>query len=115
MVGSYCLTLFAILHLLIRALQPFSSSVNLERCLLFPFIFIPLLFRFTHSLFPGLLAQRGLFFLYSSRLSLVSSSIYKSPLSIFCNAGLVVTNFFSISLLWKVLISPSIRKDSFAG
>jgi hypothetical protein len=28
---------------------------------------------------------------------------------------LVVTNSISFSLLWKVLIFPSIRKDSFAG
>jgi hypothetical protein len=47
-------------------------------------------------------------------LTLVSCSICKSPLSIFCSAGLI-TNSFSFSLLWKVLVSPLIRKGSFAG
>jgi hypothetical protein len=62
-----------------------------------------------------LLAQKGLFFHESSWLTLISSSICKIPLSIFCSAGLVTTNYFNFSLLWKVLISPSIRKDNFPG
>jgi hypothetical protein len=93
---------------LIGLLRPFTFSVNIERCLLFPVIFVSLLFT-------RLLAQKGLFFLESSCLTLVSSSVCKSPLSIFCSAGLVVANSFSFSLFWKVLIFPSIRKDSFAG
>jgi hypothetical protein len=100
---------------LIGALRPFTFSVNIERCLLFPTISFPLLFSFTYSLFTGLLAQKGILFLESFCFTLVSSSICKSPLSIFCSAGLVVTNSFSFFLLWKVLISPSIRKDSFSG
>jgi hypothetical protein len=77
-------------------------------------IFDSLLSSFTYFLFTGLLAQKGLFFLESTCLTLVSSSICKSPLSIFCSAGLVVANPFSFSLLWKVLVSPSIRKYGFA-
>jgi hypothetical protein len=81
---------------------------------LFPVTLVPLLFSFTYSLFTGLLAQKGLFFLESSCLTLVSSFIYISPLSILCSASLVVTNSFSFSLLWKVLLYPSVRKDTFA-
>jgi hypothetical protein len=115
MVGSYFLIQFAILYLLIEVLRPFTFSVTIEKCLLFPVTFVSLLFSFTYSLFTGLLGQRGLFFLESACPALVSSSICKTPLSIFCSAGLVVANSFSFSLLWKVLVSPSIRKDSFAG
>jgi hypothetical protein len=114
-VGSCFLTQFAILCPLIGALMPFTFSVNIERCFLFPVILVSLLFSFTYSLFICLLAQKGLFFLESFCLTLVYSSICKSPLSIFCGAGLVITNCFIFSLLWKVIISPSIRKDSFAG
>jgi hypothetical protein len=70
---------------------------------------------FTYSLFICLLAQKGLFFLNSSCLTLVSSSICKSPLRTFCSAGLVAINSFSFSLLWKFLISLSLRKDNFVG
>jgi hypothetical protein len=77
-------------------------------------IFIPFLFSFTCSLFIGLLGQKNFFFLASSCLTLVSSSVCKSPLSILCHVGLVVVNSFNFSLLWKVLASPTIRKDSFA-
>jgi hypothetical protein len=115
MVGSCFLTQHAILCLLIGTLRPFTFSVNIEKCPLFPVIFVSLLFSFTYSLFIGLLAQKGLFFLESTCLTLVSSSICKSLLSIFCSAGLVVTNSFSFSLLWKVLVSLSIRKNSFSG
>jgi hypothetical protein len=73
------------------------------------------LFSFTYFLFTGLLAQKGLFFLEFSCLTLVSSFICKSPLSIFCSAGLVVVNSFSFFLLWKFLVSPLVRKYSFAG
>jgi hypothetical protein len=62
MVGSCFLTQFAILWLLIGALGPFTFSVSIERCLLFPVIFVPLLFSFSYSLFTDLLAQKGLFF-----------------------------------------------------
>jgi hypothetical protein len=37
------------------------------------------------------------------------------PLSIFCNASLVVMICFSLCLSWKVFISPSILKDKFGG
>jgi hypothetical protein len=80
---------------------------------MFPFIFILLLFIFTNSLFTGLLGQKDLFFLESSCLTLVSASVCKGPLIFFCSAGLVDMNFFSSSLLWMVLISQSISKDSF--
>jgi hypothetical protein len=63
MVGYCFLIQFAILRLLIVALCPFTFSVNIERCLLFPVIFVSLLFSFTYSLFAGLLAQNSLFFL----------------------------------------------------
>jgi hypothetical protein len=97
-------------------LRPFTFifSVKFERWLLFPVLFVPLLFHFTYSFLTGLLAQKGLFFLEYSCLTLASPSICKSSSSIFCSAGLVVANSFSFSLLWKVLISPSFRKDSFA-
>jgi hypothetical protein len=36
-------------------------------------------------------------------------------LSIFCNIGLVGMNCFGLSLSWKIFISPSKLKDSFAG
>jgi hypothetical protein len=114
-VGSCFLTQFAILCILIGTLRWFKFSVKIERCLLFPVILVSLMFNFTYSLFVCLLAQKGLFFLESPYLTLVSSSIYKSPLSISFNTGLVVTNSFSFSLLWEVLICPSIKKDSFAG
>jgi hypothetical protein len=115
MVGSYFLTQFAILCLLIGVLRSITFSVNFDRCLLFPVSFVPLLFSFTYSLFICLLAQKALFFLESSCLTLVSSSICKSPLSIFCSTDLVVTNSFSFSLLWQISVSTLIRKDSFAG
>jgi hypothetical protein len=76
---------------------------------LFPVIFIPLLFTFTWPTWSKW------FILESSFLTLVYSSVCKSPLRIFCTASLVVMNSFSFSLLWKILISPSIRKGSFAG
>jgi hypothetical protein len=89
-VRSCFLIQFVILCVLIGALRPFTFSVNIERYLLFPVIFLCLLFSFTHSLFIGMLAQKDLFFLESTCLTLVSSSICKNPLSIFCSAGLVV-------------------------
>jgi hypothetical protein len=55
---------------LIGAFRPFTFTVKVARCLLFPVIFIPLLFSFTYSLFTGLLAQKGLFFLESSCLTI---------------------------------------------
>jgi hypothetical protein len=116
MVGTCVLTLLAILCLLIGQLRPFTFGVDIERCLLFPVISIPLLVSFTYSLCAGWSAcSKGLFFLESPYLSLISSSIFTSPLSIFCSAGLIVMNSFSFSLLWKVLISSLTRKDSFAG
>jgi hypothetical protein len=114
MVGSCFFIQFAVLYLLTGALRPFIFSVSIESCLPFPVIFVSLLFDFTYSLFTGLLAQKCLFFLVSTCLTLASSSICKSPLSIFYSTGLVVTNSFSFSL-WKVLVSPSIKKDSFSG
>jgi hypothetical protein len=80
-VRSCFLIQFVILCVLIGALRPFTFSVNIERYLLFPVIFLCLLFSFTHSLFIGMLAQKDLFFLESTCLTLVSSSICKSPLS----------------------------------
>jgi hypothetical protein len=77
---------------------------------LLPVIFISPLFSFTYSLFTDLLAQKDLFLLESSCLTIVSSSICKSPLSIVCSVGLV-THSFSFSLLWKVLISPSSNSE----
>jgi hypothetical protein len=93
----------------------FTFSVNIEKYLLCPVISIHLLFSLTYFLFTGLLAQKSLFFLESFCLILVSSFICKSPLSIFCNAGFVVANSFSFFLLWKFLVSPVVRKYSFAG
>jgi hypothetical protein len=75
----------------------------------------PLLLSFISSVFTGLIAQKGVFFLESSCLTLLSSSICKTPRSIFCSAGLAITNSFSFFFLWKVLFSPSITKVSFAG
>jgi hypothetical protein len=73
MVGPFFfLTQFVILCLLIGALRPSTFGVNIERYLLFPVIFIPLLFTFTYSLFTSLLGQKGLSFLESSCLTLVS-------------------------------------------
>jgi hypothetical protein len=40
---------------LIGTLRPFTFSVNIERCLLFPVILVSLLFSFTYSLFICLL------------------------------------------------------------
>jgi hypothetical protein len=82
---------------------------------LFPVIFVYLLFHFTYSLCIGLLTQKCLFFLESTCLTLFSTSICKSPLSIFSRAGLVVANSFSFSLLTKVSVCPSMRTDSYAG
>jgi hypothetical protein len=102
MVGSSFLIQFAILYLFIGALRPFTFSVGIERWLLFLVTFVSLLFSFTYFLFNGLLAQKGLFFLESTCLTQVSSAVCKSPLSILCSAGLVVTNSFIFFLLWKV-------------
>jgi hypothetical protein len=99
---------------LIGRLRPLIFSVNIKRCLLFLAIFIHLLISFTYSLFTGILAQKVLFFIKFSCLILLSFSTCKSPLSIFCSAGWVVVNSFSFYLLWKVLLSPSI-KNNFAG
>jgi hypothetical protein len=70
MIGSCFLTQFAILCLLIGTLRPLIYSVSIERYVVCPVIFIPL---FTYSLIIGLLGQKGLFFLASSCLTLVSS------------------------------------------
>jgi hypothetical protein len=61
-------------------------------CCFQSFLF-PCCLLFTYSLFTGVLGQKGLFFLIFYYLTLVSSSVCMSPLSIFCGAGLVVTNF----------------------
>jgi hypothetical protein len=45
---------------------------------------------------------------------LSSSSVWSIPLSIFCSAGLVVINCYSLCLSWTIFIS-SILKDYFAG
>jgi hypothetical protein len=76
--------------------------------------FYSMYFSLTCSLFTCLLAQKVLFFLESSFLTLVSSSVCKGPLGNFFIVLLVVVNCFSFSL-WKVLISPSIGKGSFVG
>jgi hypothetical protein len=70
---------------------------------------------FTYSLFTGLPGQKSLFFLASYCLTIVPSFMHKRPFSIFCNGGLAVVNCFTFPILLKVLICPSIRKDSFAG
>jgi hypothetical protein len=70
---------------------------------------------FTYSLFSGLLGQKDLFFLALSCLTLISSSVCKSLLCIFCNAGFVLANSFHFCLLWNILIFPSVREDSFVG
>jgi hypothetical protein len=44
----------------------------------------------------------------------LASSVYRIPLIILCNAGLVVVNSFNLCLSWKVTISPLILKDHFA-
>jgi hypothetical protein len=98
---------------LIGALRPFIFNVNIERCLLFSVTFISLLFSFTYFLLAGLLVQKDLFFCESSCLTLVSSVVCKSSLSICYIVDLVVVNSLSFSLLWKALISPSIRKTRF--
>jgi hypothetical protein len=107
MVGSYFLTQFAILCLLIASLIPFTFSdclllqSFLLLCLVLP---IPV---YLSSCLKGFINYWIFLF--------CSSFFYcKSPLSIFCSDGLVVINSFSFSLVWNVLISPSIRKDSFA-
>jgi hypothetical protein len=64
---------------------------------------------FTYSLFTDLPGQKGLYFLTSLCLALVSF-VCKIPLHIFCSAAFVVINSFRFSL-WDVIISPSIRKD----
>jgi hypothetical protein len=51
-------------------------------------------------------------FMVNSYLS--STSRYRTPLSIFCKAGLEVVNSLSFHLSWKVFISPSILKDDLA-
>jgi hypothetical protein len=62
-----------------------------------PLILTALLF-FIYSEFAGHLVQKGLFFLESFCLILVSSTVCNNPLKIFCNAGLVPMNSFSFSL-----------------
>jgi hypothetical protein len=57
-IGSYYLTQFAILCLLIGALSPFTFIVNIERCLLFPVILACLSLSSSYSLFTALLAHR---------------------------------------------------------
>jgi hypothetical protein len=44
-----------------------------------------------------------------------SSFVWINPLSILHNVCLVDMNYFNLSLFWKILISPSKLKDSFAG
>lgn len=46
---------------------------------------------------------------------LSSSSVYNISVSIFCSATLVVMNCIRLCLPWNVLISPLIKKNSFAG
>jgi hypothetical protein len=105
-----------LLHVfLIGALWPLTFSVSIERCVVFPVIFIPLLFTF-YLLLVYLSACSKWFilshtFLFHSNFS----SVCKSSLTIFQSTGLVLVNSFSFCLLWKFLISPSTRKDSFAG
>jgi hypothetical protein len=90
MVGSCFLTQFAILCLLIGAWRPFIFRGS---CCFQSFLFSCWL------VFTGQLAQKVLFSLESTCLILISSSICKSPLSIFCSVCLVVANYFSFSLL----------------
>jgi hypothetical protein len=114
-VGSCFLTQVAVLCLLIAAWGHWHSVLILRSMWCFSsFLFLWYLL-FTYSLFTSLLGQKELFFLASSCLTLISSSVCKSPLSIFFSTGLVVMDSFHFCLLWNVLISPSIRKDSFAG
>jgi hypothetical protein len=109
MVRSCFLTQFAVLHLLFGNWGHWFSVLVLRGAWCFQ-SFFPSVVSSTYSLLTGLLGQRGFFFHASSCLTLASSSLCNSPLSIFCSAGLVVMNFLSFSLLWKVLISPLIRK-----
>jgi hypothetical protein len=91
MVGSYFLTQIAILNVLTGALRPFTFSC-------FQSFLLPCCL---HLLIPCLhwsALSKG-FILSRIFLCLVSSSVYKNPLSIFCSAGLVVVNSFSFSLL----------------
>jgi hypothetical protein len=94
MVGSYFLIQYAILCFLIEAFRPFIPVLMLRGACCFQSFFFPLVFIFIYPFFTGLLAQK----VESSGLTLVSSSICKSPLCIFCNAGLMVANSFSFPL-----------------
>jgi hypothetical protein len=81
MVGScFFNPVFYFLCLLIGGIEAIAFSVNIERCILSPVIFIPMFFTLVYSLFIGLLGQKGLFFLASSCLSPVSSSVCKKDL-----------------------------------
>jgi hypothetical protein len=116
MVWSCFLIQFAILCLLIEILMSFTFIVKIKTCLLFLVIFISLLISFTYFSFTDFLAQKYLFFLESSCFTLVSSSICRSSLSIFCSACLLVSNSFHFSFfLWKILISASIKKTVLLG
>jgi hypothetical protein len=77
----------------------------------FPVIFFPIVYFYLFLIYWSACSKGFILFW----VFLVSSSICKSPSSIFYSAGLVVANSFSFSLLWNILISPSMRKDSFSG
>jgi hypothetical protein len=124
-------------------LSLFTFGVMVERCLLIP-VFLLLFFQVESCVNCSLLLTLFNFGFYwfselimlAVFLSLIGLSIplefYSflascicdyflpcsmciSSLSILCNVGLVNMNCFSLYLSWKVFISPSRLKDSFAG
>jgi hypothetical protein len=96
---------------LIGALRPFPFIVNIERCLLFPVIFVALLFSFYLFLVYWSACSKGFILSWVFLLTVVSSICKNSSVVL----AFVAKNSFSFSLLWKFKISPSIREDSFAG
>jgi hypothetical protein len=85
--GSCFVTQFAILCHLIGALRPLTFSVSIERCVLFPAIFITLMFTFPLVIVYLLLCLvKKVYSFLLFCLTLISSFVCKSPFSIFYSA-----------------------------
>jgi hypothetical protein len=115
MVWSCFLIQFSILCLLIGALRPFSIWYQYwEVPVVSSHFYSPVVYFYLFLLYWTSWSKEFILsWIFLSHSSFFS--VFKSPLSIFCSAGLVVVNSFSFSLLWKILLSLSIMKDNFAG
>jgi hypothetical protein len=114
----FFLSHFVILCLLIGTLRPLIISVRIERFWVFhqscnyhvysPFFTFCLFFVYWPACSKGFILSCSILFYFKF-------FFCKCPLKIFCSGGSIDVYSFNFWLLWKILISSSIRKDNFAG